>query len=277
MNSVSILILTLNEESNIAGCIESCSWADDIVVFDSLSKDRTREIALSKGARVVERAFDNYAAQRNAALTQVTYKHPWVLMVDADERVPPDLAAEIAASIDKTDPNIAIFRMRRKDFFLGRWLKRSSGYPTWFGRLMRVGQVRVEREINEEYIADGGIGYLQSHLHHYPFNNGVAYWFERHNRYSSMEAIAKVSVQLDPVISRNMWSSDPVERRRSLKRLLYKVPFRPLIVFFYLYVVRLGILDGRAGFYFSRMRAIYEFLIDLKVLEAKRRQRGCAI
>ncbi len=277
MNSVSILILTLNEESNIAGCIESCSWADDIVVFDSLSKDRTREIALSKGARVVERAFDNYAAQRNAALTQVTYKHPWVLMVDADERVPPDLAAEIAASIDKTDPNIAIFRMRRKDFFLGRWLKRSSGYPTWFGRLMRVGRVRVEREINEEYIADGGIGYLQSHLHHYPFNNGVAYWFERHNRYSSMEAIAKVSVQLDPVISRNMWSSDPVERRRSLKRLLYKVPFRPLIVFFYLYVVRLGILDGRAGFYFSRMRAIYEFLIDLKVLEAKRRQRGCAI
>jgi hypothetical protein len=92
-----------------------------------------------------------------------------------------------------------------------------------------------------------------------------------------MEAIAKVSVQLDPVISRNMWSSDPIERRRSLKRLLYKVPFRPLIVFFYLYVVRLGVLDGRAGFYFSRMRAIYEFLIDLKVLEAKRRQRGCAI
>jgi glycosyltransferase involved in cell wall biosynthesis len=275
--TVSVLILTLNEESNIADCIDSCAWADDIVVFDSLSKDRTREIALSKGARVVERAFDSYAAQRNAALTQVTYKHPWVLMVDADERVPPDLAAEIATSIDKADADIAIFRMRRKDFFLGRWLKRSSGYPTWFGRLMRVGRVRVEREINEEYIADGGIGYLQSHLHHYPFNNGVAYWFERHNRYSSMEAIAKVSVQLDPVISRNMWSSDPIERRRSLKRLLYKVPFRPLIVFFYLYVVRLGILDGRAGFYFSRMRAIYEFLIDLKVLEAKRRQRGCAI
>jgi glycosyltransferase involved in cell wall biosynthesis len=277
MNSVSILILTLNEELNIADCIDSCAWSDDIVVFDSLSKDRTREIALSNGARVVERAFDNYAAQRNAALTQVTYKHPWVLMVDADERVPPDLAAEIATSIDKADADIAIFRMRRKDFFLGRWLKRSSGYPTWFGRLMRVGRVRVEREINEEYIADGGIGYLQSHLHHYPFNNGVAYWFERHNRYSSMEAIAKVSVQLDPVISRNIWSSDPIERRRSLKRLLYKVPFRPLIVFFYLYVVRLGILDGRAGFYFSRMRAIYEFLIDLKVLEAKRRQRGCAI
>ncbi len=91
-----------------------------------------------------------------------------------------------------------------------------------------------------------------------------------------MEARAKVADQLDPTVARTMWSRDPIERRRALKRLLYKVPFRPLIVFLYLYFVRLGILDGRAGFYFSRMRAIYEFLIDLKVLEAKRRQRGCA-
>lgn len=270
----SVVILTLNEESNIADCIQSCAWTDDIVVFDSLSKDRTREIALSKGARVLERAFDNYAAQRNAALASVTYKYPWVLMVDADERVPSSLASEILASIDTADPNTAIFRMRRKDFFLGRWLKRSSGYPTWFGRLMRVGHVHIEREVNEEYVTAGGIGYLRAHLHHYPFNNGVAYWFDRHNRYSSMEAISKVSAQLTPLLGSTLWSFDPIERRRSLKRLLYRVPFRPLIVFFYLYVIRLGILDGRAGFYFSRMRAIYEFLIDLKVLEAKRRQRG---
>jgi glycosyltransferase involved in cell wall biosynthesis len=275
MSSVSVLILTLNEEVNIGQCIDSCAWCDDIVVFDSFSGDRTREIALQKGARVIERCFDNYAAQRNAALAQVTYKYPWVLMVDADERVPADLATEIAASMNKLDPDMAIFRIRRKDFFLGQWLKRSSGYPTWFGRLMRVGRVHVERDVNEEFIADGGIGYLQSHLHHYPFNNGIAYWFERHNRYSSMEAVTKVSMRLDPVLDRTLWSSDPIERRRSLKRLLDKMPFRALIVFLYLYVVRLGFLDGRAGFYFSRMRAIYEFLIDLKVLEAKRRRRGC--
>jgi glycosyltransferase involved in cell wall biosynthesis len=274
---VSIIILTLNEESNIAECIDSCAWADDIVVFDSLSTDRTREIALSKGARVMERAFDNYAAQRNAALTLGIYKHPWVLMVDADERVPPDLAAEILAAVGQADPQTAIFRMRRKDFFLGRWLKRSSGYPTWFGRLMRLGRVRVERLINEEYIAEGGIGYLEAHLHHYPFNNGVAHWFERHNRYSSMEAIAKASLRSGPAFERALLSSDPIERRRSLKRLLYKIPLRPLIVFLYLYVIRMGILDGAAGFHFSRMRAMYEVLIDLKVLEARRRQRGCAI
>jgi glycosyltransferase involved in cell wall biosynthesis len=274
---VSILILTLNEEANLAECIDSCAWSDDIVVFDSLSEDRTGEIALAKGARIIDRTFDNYSAQRNAALTTVAYKYPWVLMVDADERVPLDLASEIAAAIAVAHADTAMFRMRRKDFFLGRWLKRSSGYPTWFGRLVRVGRVRVEREINEEYIAEGVTEPLNGHLHHYPFNKGVSYWFERHNRYSSMEAVAKVGMLVDPIESRQLFSSDPLARRRIMKRLLYRLPLRPFIVFFYLYVIRLGILDGRAGFYFSRMRAIYEFLIDIKVLEAKRRQRGLPV
>jgi glycosyltransferase involved in cell wall biosynthesis len=277
MNSVSVLILTLNEEANLAECIDSCGWSDDVVVFDSLSQDRTREIALAKNARVFERPFDNYAGQRNAALTTVRYKYPWVLMVDADERVPADLAAEAAARVDAALPGTVMFRMRRKDFFLGRWLKRSSGYPTWFGRLVLIGRVHVERDVNEEYVADGGIEHLNSHLHHFPFNKGIAYWFERHNRYSSMEAIAKVSMQSDPLASRALFSADPVARRRALKGLLYRFPARPLIVFLYLYVVRLGMLDGRAGFHFSRMRAMYESLIDVKVLERRRRQRGLAV
>src|SRR3979411_1186009 len=103
MSSLSILILTLNEETNLAECIDSCAWSDDIVVFDSLSQDRSREIALAKGARVIERAFDNYAAQRNPALPTVNYKNPGVLMVDADERIPQDLAAEISASVAAAD------------------------------------------------------------------------------------------------------------------------------------------------------------------------------
>ncbi|MGO9993455.1 MAG: glycosyltransferase family 2 protein [Steroidobacteraceae bacterium] len=277
MSSVSICILTLNEETNLADCIDSCAWSDDIVVFDSLSEDRTKEIALAKGARVIERAFDNYAAQRNAALTAVPYKHPWVLMVDADERVPEDLAREVEASVAAADADLVMFRIRRKDFFLGQWLKRSSGYPTWFGRLVRLGRVRVAREINEEYLADGRVRYLDAHLHHFPFNKGIAYWFERHNRYSSMEALAKIAQQGEPVATRALFTADAIERRRILKQLLYRVPLRPLIVFFYLYVFRLGMLDGRAGFYFSRMRAIYEFCIDLKVMEAKRRRRGLAV
>jgi glycosyltransferase involved in cell wall biosynthesis len=277
MSDVSIMILTLNEEANVGECIDSCAWSDDIVVFDSFSGDRTREIALSKGARVFERAFDNYAAQRNAALTGVPYKHPWVFMVDADERVPSDLAREIEASLRAAPVGTAMFRMRRKDFFMGQWLKRSSGYPTWFGRLVRLGHIRVEREVNEEYIAAGAIGHLKCHLHHYPFNKGISFWFERHNRYSSMEALVKVGIGSEPLDSASIFSRDPIARRRSLKQLLYRIPLRPLIVFLYLYVFRLGVLDGRAGFYFSRMRAAYELFIDLKVLETKRRRRGLAV
>jgi glycosyltransferase involved in cell wall biosynthesis len=239
-----------------------------------MSQDRTREIALAMGARVFERAFDNYAAQRNAALTTVTFKNPWVLMVDADERVPNDLAVEAAARVARAAAATVMFRMRRKDFFHGRWLKRSSGYPTWFGRLVRLGRVHVEREINEEYIADGGVERLDAHLHHYPFNKGVAYWFERHNRYSSMEASAKIELHSESIGARELFSSDPVARRRAMKQLLYRLPARPLIVFLYLYLIRLGFLDGRAGYDFSRMRAIYETLIDVKARELRRRRRG---
>jgi glycosyltransferase involved in cell wall biosynthesis len=274
---VSVLILTLNEELNLADCIDSCAWSDDIVVFDSLSDDRTLEIAAAKGVRVVQRAFDDYASQRNAALNGVPYKHPWVLMVDADERVPPELAVEIAAVTAAAPADLVMFRMRRKDFFMGKWLKRSSGYPSWFGRLVRRGRVRVERAVNEEYIADGRVDHVRGHLHHFPFNKGVAYWFERHNRYSTLEAQVKLGARQVAIGPQSLLRPDPIARRRSLKRIAYRLPLRPQLVFLYLYVFRLGILDGRAGFHFSRMRATYETLIDMKVIEMRRRNRGLSV
>jgi len=269
---VSVLILTLNEETNLGECLDCCSWCDDIVVFDSLSTDRTREIALARGARVIERQFDDYASQRNAALQTVNYAHSWVMIIDADERIPTDLVTEITDRIETVSADTVMFRMRRKDFFMGRWLRRSSGYPTWFGRLVRIGRVRVERAINEEYIADGRVEHLKSHLHHYPFNKGIAFWYERHNRYSTLEAAAKVSSRHERIRLGAIFGSDPTARRRSLKQIAYRLPCRPNIIFIYLYIFRLGILDGRPGWYFSRMRAAYEMSIDLKVLELERRQ-----
>jgi hypothetical protein len=133
--------------------------------------------------------------------------------------------------------------------------------------------VRVEREVNEEYLADGEVVHLQSHLLHYPFNKGIAYWYERHNRYSSMEALAKLGARTAPLALTSLLSADPIKRRRVLKRLAYRLPMRPIIWFFYLYIVRLGFLDGRAGLAFSRMRASYELIIDLKVLELERRRQ----
>ena len=118
---------------------------------------------------------------------------------------------------------------------------------------------------------------MQEHLLHYPFNKGISYWFERHNRYSTMEAAAKLRMRSDPIEVRMIFSADPTMRRRVMKQMLYRVPMRPWIVFLYLYVVRLGVLDGVPGFHFSRMRAAYEMFIDLKVTEARRRQRGLAV
>ncbi|MGD9842436.1 MAG: glycosyltransferase family 2 protein [Steroidobacteraceae bacterium] len=272
MTNISILILTLDEEANLTECLASCAWCDDIVVFDSHSTDRTVEIALAKGARVELRQFDNYAAQRNAALHSIQYRHNWVLMLDADERIPAALAEEIQHVIAKAAESTTLFRVRRKDHFFGRWLRRSSGYPTWFGRLVRPERVRVEREINEEFVTDGGIELLQQHLEHYPFSKGIAWWYERHNRYSSMEALATLTERNKPVQWSALLRSDPVLRRRSLKQLAYRLPARPLIVFLYLYVVRRGLLDGLPGLYYSTMRASYELMIDIKVRELRTRE-----
>jgi glycosyltransferase involved in cell wall biosynthesis len=265
--SVSILILTLDEEVNLPDCLQSVNWSDDIVVIDSFSEDRTIEIARAGGARVIQRAFDNYAAQRNAGLNKVQFKHPWVLMLDADERVTPELWNEVKTAVDTASPNDCLFHMRRKDYWFGRWLRHSSGYPTWFGRLIRVGRVTIEREINEQYIADGASGFLKEHLLHYPFNKGIAHWLERHNRYSSMEAIALTEERQQKVYVQGLWSRNPVMRRQTMKRIAYRLPGRPLIMFGYLYFARHGFLDGRAGLRYCILRAMYEYMIDLKAAE----------
>ncbi len=267
MINLSVLILTLNEERNLTDCINSVRWSDDIVVLDSFSSDLTVTIAKEMGARVIQRRFDNYAAQRNAGLNEVSYKHPWVLMLDADERVTPELCAEMQSAADTAEPIVSLFHMRRKDYWFGQWLRRSSGYPTWFGRLVRVGHVTVQREINEEYVAHGKSRFLKEHLLHYPFNKKVAYWLERHNRYSSMEAAALVVERGEKIAVQGLWSANPIVRRKTMKQIAYRLPGRPFWIFSYLFVARGGFLDGRAGLRYCALRAIYEYMIDIKVKE----------
>lgn len=274
--SVSVLILTLNEELNLQDCLESVSWSDDIVVFDSFSVDRTVEIAKAKGARIFQRHFDNYASQRNAALTDIEYKHSWVLMVDADERWPKSIYDEIRRAIANGN-DVSLYHFRRKDMFMGQWFRRSSGYPTWFGRLVKLGEVLIKRKINEEYWTCGKKGYLKSHFIHYPFNKGVNFWFERHNRYSSMEAEALIKELQGKPNLLNLLSTDPTLRRKSLKQVAYRLPFRPFIVFCYLYFFRFGFLDGIPGLTYCRLRLMYEYMIELKIRELRRRAKGLAV
>jgi glycosyltransferase involved in cell wall biosynthesis len=272
--NVSVLILTRDEELNLADCLQSVAWSDDIVIFDSFSTDRTCYIAQAAGARCVKRRFDDYASQRNAALRGVDFKNPWVLMVDADERVPPALAHEVLDAARTASPETTLFRLRRKDMFLGRWLRHSSAYPTWFGRMVRPGQVEVRRAINEEYQTAGTLGRLENHLIHHPFSKGVAAWVERQNLYSTMEATVLHEERAQPLSIADLFSADPVRRRHAAKRMAYRLPLRPTLFFLYLYIARLGFLDGGPGFKYCRLRSGYEYLIDLKLSEIGRRRAG---
>lgn len=275
--SISVLILTLNEERNIERCLDSLSWCDDVVVLDSFSTDRTTAIAIARGARVVQREFDNYAAQRNFGLTEIKYQNEWVLMLDADERVTPELQSEMLAAVRTAPADVGLFMMRRRDYLFGRWIRRSGGYPTWTARLARLGRVKVERPINEEYHTDGSVLRLEHHRDHFPFNKGFSEWILRHDRYSTMEARLKVERRGSRVSWRGVLARDPLRRRQSAKAVLYALPGRPLIVFFGLYLLRGGILEGRAGLTYCLLRAWYEFMIDVKYRELVRRERGLPV
>ena len=275
--SVSVLILTLNEEINIADCLASVSWCDDVVVLDSFSSDATVAMVERHGARLVQRKFDDYASQRNYGLGSIEYRHPWVLMLDADERVPAALRAEIEDAVDQVEGDTSLFVVRRKDYLFGRWLRHSSGYPTWFGRLARVGQVRIDRPINERYLTDGKTAHLGGHLEHYPFNKGFSGWIAKHDRYSSMEAALLAEQRREAWRVIDLIARDDQCRRRAVKGLAYSLPARPLLMFLALYIVRGGVLEGRAGLTFCLLRAWYEFMIDCKYRELMLRRKGLPV
>ena len=266
---LSIVILTKNEERDLQSCLDSVAWSDDVVVFDSHSTDRTADIALSFGARVIGRKFDNYAAQRNASLHEVSYKNAWILILDADETVPLQLQEELLDFATNAAPDISAGRIRRRDYFMGTWLKHSQLSP-YFVRVVRPEFVRYEREVNEVLRVDGAIHDLASHFNHYPFSKGIEHWVAKHNTYSTMEAQLILRERADEVrlsVSRACFSRDFNERRVHQKRLFYRLPLRPLLKFVLTYFARLGFLDGRAGLKYAILQAIYEYLIVLKTTE----------
>lgn len=275
--SVSVLILTLNEEINIGACLDSLAWSDDVVVLDSLSSDRTPQIAESRGVRVVRRPFDNWSAHQNWAMANIQFRHPWVLYLDADERCDAALRDE-ALRVARPDAAESAFRIRRKDFYMGRWLRRAQLYPTWLVRLLRPERIRYERLVNPVAVVDGPVGELQAHILHYPFSHGVGHWIARHNKYSDMEAQELMKVRAgEGDRSARLLSADPNERRRALKDLFFRMPARPLVKFAYYYLWRRGFLDGRPGLTYATLQAIYEYMIDCKFREMRRRQQGLAV
>lgn len=274
----SVLVLTKNEEANIEECLRTVSFSDDIVVLDSLSTDRTVELAERlPNVRVVKRAFDTEFMQRNYGLHEVEYRNTWVYVCDADERVTPELAKEILDRINDAGAAAGpvAYRMRYKNIFLGRWIRHASSYPVWIIRLVQPKKVRYEaRATNVHPIIDGTVGELHEHFLHYSFNKGLKPWFQKHNYYSDREAVEAVRVRAQKPSLSSVLAKDPMQRRRALKNLSFFLPARQLWRFGHDLILKGGFRDGVAGVHYCLMMAMYEYWIGLKIREVERNWRG---
>jgi hypothetical protein len=217
---------------------------------------------------VRQRVFDDYAAHRNAALREISFKHEWVFLLDADERPTAELSAEMLRAVAMADGATSGYRLRRRDFLFGTWLKHAQISPFYI-RLVRPERARYTRAINEVMEVDGAIGELDSPLDHFPFSKGIAHWVAKHNVYSTMEAelIHRNEGLRRPSLRAALFAGEFHERRLHQKALFYRLPCRPAVKFLYMVVVRGAVLDGRAGLTYAALQSFYEYLIVLKTRE----------
>lgn len=273
--SVSILILTKNEQTDLPDCLKTLSWCDDIYIFDSGSDDSTKEIAHDFKVNFFERKYDNplpfggdESAHRNWAIQNLPFKNEWILTIDADERVTEQLKCAIFKAISNNHGESA-FRVQRRDFFLGTWLKHVQTTP-YYIRLFKRNKLHYERLINPVTLVDGSVTDIPGYLDHFPFSKGIGHWLERHNGYSTGEA--KQIIENRKTIGQfkllgAFFERDFNKRRFHQKELFYRLPFRPLVKFVILFFLKRGFLDGRAGFTYAILQSIYEYMIVLKTRE----------
>ena len=274
--SFSILILTYQEEINIGECLDALSWCDDVVVLDSFSSDRTADITREKkGVRLLQRKFDDFAGQRNYGMTEIKYKHPWVFHLDADERITPELRAECEQTV-KEDRHSGYF-VSSKLMFRERWLKHSGMFPIYQVRFVKTGEFTFKQHGHgqREDMATRGLAYMKNAYLHYNFSKGIEEWKSRHAKYARQEAAENLRLlESKDNEGAKLFSSDPIKRRRALKLLSTRMPLRGMLRFFYMYVIRLGVLDGSPGYEYCKMLADYERAIARNLKELKRQQKA---
>ena len=247
---VSIVILAKNEEDRLGAALESVVFADEVVVADTGSTDGTRDVARLAGARFVPIGWEGFVASRNRALAEA--RHDWVLVLDADERVPDALRAEILAVLEKDDPAAAGYRMPRLSHFLGRPLRHGTWYPDFKLRLGRRSRgLRAEGgRVHETLEVDGTVGRLTAPLVHHPYRD-LSDALRKGSTYARLGALDRYD--------RGSRGSAPA------------LFFRPLFEFFRFLVLRAGFLDGRVGFYVAFLHAFSYFLRAAFLLEIQRR------
>jgi glycosyltransferase involved in cell wall biosynthesis len=263
----SVVILTLNEERALPACLASLTGCDDIVILDSGSTDRTTELARAAGARVFGRPFDTFAGQHNYAQRNIPFRHPWVFHLDADERMTPELDAECRRESARTD--LDGFRVAPRMIFEGRWIPHCTDFPAYQARFVmapRFEFIQVghgQREAPEMMLVNLQNGYLHD-LSVY----GEAAWLAKHRKYAKAEADALAVPSEDDALTR-IFSRKRLSRRRALKRLSFRLPFRPYLRFAYQYGLRRGFLDGRQGLHYCLLVARYEGFISDEIKRLK--------
>lgn len=268
---VSAIILTFEEERNIGRCIRCLAEFDEVIVVDSGSRDRTIEAAREArpDACIFTNPFEDFGQQRNWALDNTNPRNEWILFIDADEFMTPELAREIAGFVAAPQGHAGAY-IAGRNYFLGSWLRRCTYYPSFQLRLLKRGDVRFRKmghgqcEVTEKPLA-----YLEGWWIHEGFSKGIEQWIGRHNRYSTEEvdylrALAQDRVQWGLIVR-----GTPIERRRQLKVLGAKLPGRPILRFLYAYVVKLGFMDGRAGFLYCLLLLAHQIHISVKKAERR--------
>lgn len=271
----SIFILTHNEEVDIAACIESAHLSDDVIVVDSYSNDATVEIAQHYPIRIIQHRFESHGKQRTWMLRHVPTKYEWVYILEADERMTPELFAECLQTI-KTSQHVGYYVAERV-IFMNHWIRHSTQYPRYQLRLLHKDKVWfTDYGHTEREVCNGSTSFLKEIYPHFTCSKGFSRWIEKHNRYSTDEAKETLhQLEHHRVNWRNLvWGHTEVERRRALKDLSLHLPFRPLLRWLYMYFLLGGCLDGQAGFAWCTLQAFYEYLILLKVWELKQNQKS---
>ncbi len=268
---LTVVVLTMNEEKNIEKCINSVVWfSQRIVVVDSGSNDKTIEIAESLGAEVFHHEFENYARQFNWGLDNTNIKTKWVLRLDADEVITPELAEEMKEQMDiHKEDDINGMQIKLKQTFMGRWMKYGGTYPFIKLMLFKHGIGRIEdRKMDEHTILSSGSSILlKNDALHYDFKD-ITHYIKKHNWYATREAQDYISMNMDNSVS--ALEDGNMKSHRRQKALYYKAPkfLRPFFLFFYTYFIKLGFLDGKEGFIYHTLESFwYRFLVDVKIYE----------
>lgn len=278
MANLTIIILTKNEEKNLKKCITSFKdVAQRVVIIDSYSTDNTTELAKSLGADVYEHPFENHAAQFNWALDNIELQTEWVMKVDADEEFTPELADEIKQKLDVLPLNVNGVILRRRVYFMGKWLKHGGKYPELLLRIFRVGHGMSEMKLMDEHliVTDGEVvtfknDFLDNN------NKNLEWWINKHNWYSNKEVLDQ-QMMLDTMNGKKSVEETSISLQAKVKRFVknhgyYSLPkfLRAHLYFIYRYYFRLGFLDGVEGKIYTFLQAYwYRYLVDAKIYECE--------